>query len=395
MKLPDVGEGVAEAELVEWMVAVGDRVTTDTVIAEVLTDKASVEISAPVDGAVAELHGEPGDVLAVGSVLIGIDTDEQPPAEVEAVTPPEPEPERKAPEPAPPRSPKAIAAPAVRARAKELGVDLATVAGTGPDGRVMHHDLDGAVGTTTGPATTPQRGRASPDGRATPVRGVRRQIASRLSTAWQEIPHITYVEEVDVTELERLRAELNLQSDRRGVRLTVLPFLARAMVIAAAEQPGLNAHYDHGNDLLTTFDAVHIGIATQTDDGLRVPVARHCEALGIWELAAEISRIADAARDRSASREELSGSTITITSLGAMGGIATTPIINRPEVSIIGVNKIATRPLWIDGAFQPRKVMNLSSSFDHRMVDGWDAARFVQNLKRLLETPALLFVSDD
>ncbi len=392
MKLPDVGEGVAEAELVEWMVAVGDSVTPDTVIAEVLTDKASVEISAPVDGQVIELHGEPGDVLAVGSVLIGFETDDVP-ATAEPVDEPATQPTPPAEPQGRPSGARAVAAPAVRARAKELGIDLAAVEGSGPDGRVMHHDLDQA---STGGAVPGRRSpaAASDRGHATPVRGVRRQIAQRLSSAWREIPHITYVEAVDVTELEHLRAELNAESEQRGVRLTTLSFLARAMVIAAADQPELNAHYDHDNEILTTFDAVHIGIATQTDSGLRVPVARHCEARGIWDLAAEIGRVAQAARDGSATRHELSGSTITITSLGAMGGIATTPIINRPEVSIIGVNKIETRPVWIDGAFQPRKMMNLSSSFDHRMVDGWDAARFVQRIKRVLETPALLFVND-
>jgi len=227
------------------------------------------------------------------------------------------------------------------------------------------------------------------------VRGVRRRIAERLTTAWTEIPHITYVDAIDVTELERLRAELNTRSDQRGgVRLTLLPFLATAIVVAVRDQPNVNAHYDHAGDTLTTFDAVHVGIATQTDDGLRVPVVRHAESLGIWELAAEIARVSEAARNGSATREELSGSTITITSLGALGGLVTTPILNPPEVSIVGVNKIETRPVWQDDAFVPRQMMNLSSSFDHRMVDGWDAAVFVQRLKTLLETPALLFVDD-
>ncbi len=404
MKVPDVGEGVAEAELVEWMVGVGDQVTPDTVIAEVLTDKASVEISAPVAGQVVVLHGEPGDLLAVGGDLIGFETDHAVPDEPTADQPqpqpgsdPEPVPELQSPtEPAPRQGAgeRPIAAPAVRARASERGLDLNTVVGSGPDGRVMHEDLDRALsGGATSPTTAPLA-TASAEGKAVPVRGVRRRIAERLSNAWSTIPHITYVDDVDVTELERLRAELNTQSDERGVRLTILPFLARAMATAIADQPGVNAHYDHGSEILTTFDAVHIGIATQTDDGLRVPVVRHCEGRGIWGLATEISRVTAAARSGSATLQELTGSTITITSLGALGGVATTPIINPPEVAIIGVNKIETRPVWRDGAFQPRQVMNLSSSFDHRMVDGWDAATYVAAVKRLLETPALLFLTD-
>lgn len=402
MKLPDVGEGVAEAEIVEWLVAVGDAVTPDSPIAEVLTDKATVEISAPVSGTVTALHGSPGDVVAVGSALVEIETADAasaPAPPVEQSPPAEEPPSVEQPaivESLPPTSgpagSKPTAAPAVRGRAKELGIDLATVVGTGPDGRVVHADLDRlAGGRTGGPGT---RRTTSGDGTAQPVRGVRRRIAERLTTAWTEIPHITYVDAVDVTEVERLRAELNTRSEQRGVRLTLLPFLATAIVVAVRDQPTVNAHYDHAGETLTTFDAVHVGIATQTDDGLRVPVVRHAESLGIWELAAEIARVSEAARDGSATRDELSGSTITITSLGALGGLVTTPILNPPEVAIVGVNKIETRPVWQDDAFVPRQMMNLSSSFDHRMVDGWDAAVFVQRLKTLLETPALMFVDD-
>ncbi|MBT8241162.1 MAG: 2-oxo acid dehydrogenase subunit E2 [Acidimicrobiia bacterium] len=412
MKVPDVGEGVAEAELVEWLVQVGDQVTPDTVIAEVLTDKATVEISAPVTGEVVALHGEPGDLLAVGGELIGIETeqvveDAPPPAPTEQSAeqaPAEPQPQAEASEiPPPPRAPQPpgqhpTAAPAVRNRAKELGLDLAQVQGTGPEGRILHEDLDRAVGG--GPDAIDLRAASSlrvapAEGQSKPVRGVRRRISERLTDAWTTIPHITYVDDVDMTELERLRAELNLDSEQRGVRLTILPFLARAMVLAIADQPGTNAHYDHASEMLTTFEAVHIGIATQTEEGLRVPVVRHCEGRGIWGLATEIGRVTTAARDGSATRTDLTGSTISITSLGALGGIVTTPIINPPEVAIIGVNKMETRPVWQDGAFQPRKMMNLSSSFDHRMVDGWDAAIFIQKIKRLLETPALLFVTDE
>jgi 2-oxoisovalerate dehydrogenase E2 component (dihydrolipoyl transacylase) len=359
MRLPDVGEGVAEAELVEWLVAVGDTVTPDTVIAEVLTDKATVEISAPVSGVVAALHGEPGDVLAIGNDFVEIATE--------------------APEPRPVGRP--TAAPAVRRRAAELGIDLATVTGSGPDGRVLHTDL--------GPIVEPRPEPSHPTGVA-PVRGVRRRIAERLSTAWREIPHITYVDAVDVTELERLRIELN-QVDGRP-RLTILPLLVAAIAVAVADQPHLNAHYDAAGETLTTFGDVHVGIATQTDDGLRVPVVRDVGSRDLRALAAEIARVSDAARNGTATRDELTGSTISVTSLGALGGLVTTPIINPPEVAIIGVNKIEVRPVWSNGAFVPRSMMNLSSSFDHRMVDGWDAAMFVQRIRTLLETPALLFV---
>jgi 2-oxoisovalerate dehydrogenase E2 component (dihydrolipoyl transacylase) len=283
------------------------------------------------------------------------------------------------------------AAPAVRRRAADLGLDLGTIAGTGPNGRVVHADLDRIIVGTARP-TSGQRPTPSDQRHVEPVRGVRRKIAERLSAAWTEIPHITYVEAVDVTELEALRAELNRPGD--GARLTLLPFLVRAIALACREQPRLNAHYDHTAETLTTIDAVHVGIATQTSDGLLVPVVRDAETRPIRDLAAEIARVTDGARDGRASRSELSGSTITITSLGALGGLTTTPILNAPEVAIVGVNKMEVRPVWRDGAFQPRQMINLSSSFDHRMVDGWDAATFVQRIKSLLEIPALLFDAD-
>ncbi|MFT6812025.1 MAG: 2-oxoisovalerate dehydrogenase E2 component (dihydrolipoyl transacylase) [Gammaproteobacteria bacterium] len=406
MKLPDVGEGVAEAELVEWLVAVGDQVTPETVVAEVLTDKATVEVSSPVTGAVAILHGEPGDVLAVGGILIGIETDSAAVAsphgdDIDA--PPETD-EAREPAALPPPSARVSsadrpsAAPAVRARARDLDLDLGTIQGTGSDGRIVHADLDRVLlDRGSGPLShrAPSPSEAGSDGRRiVAVRGVRRRIAERLSDAWHEIPHITYVDDIDVTELELLRVALNARSDGRTERLTLLPFIARAVVLAVAELPELNAHYDHPAETLTTFDAVHIGIATQTDDGLRVAVVHHAEQRAVASLATEISRMTALARDGSAARADLSGSTITITSLGAIGGIATTPILNPPEVAIVGVNKMETRPVWRDGAFQPRQKMNLSSSFDHRMVDGWVAATFVQHIKRSLETPALLFVDD-
>ncbi len=408
MKLPDVGEGVAEAEIVEWLVDVGDEVTPDTVLAEVLTDKATVEVSPPVTGTVVARYGEAGDVLAVGTVLIGIETSgdvtPQPTAEPRDEThqlAPGAEPSDAAEatsqsraEPSPTAGTghdgRFTASPAVRRRADELGIDLSAVSGSGPDGRVVHADLDRLL-VGGRPSFADSSERASGDPRVEPVRGVRRRIAERLSTTWSDIPHITYVEAVDVTELEALRSELNAPDDGRG-RLTMLPFIVRAIVVACREHPEINAHYDHASQTLTLHAAVHVGIATQTDQGLLVPVLRHAEALNLRAVAAEIARVTEAARSATATRGELSGSTITITSLGALGGVVTTPILNAPEVAIIGVNKMEVRPIWRDGTFQPRKMINLSSSFDHRMVDGWDAARFVQRLKTLLETPALLFV---
>lgn len=410
VKLPDVGEGVAEAELIAWLVAVGDRVTSDSVLAEVMTDKATVEVACPVSGVVVALHGEPGDVLAVGGGLVSIELEGAVPSPPPPSAPPTVAPATTSAPPTsvPPTSVPAasagssgartLAAPAVRARAASLGIDLTAVAGSGPDGRVLHADLDRVLLGRSGPATSAHVAAgvaAGDEPRLVPVRGLRRRIAERLTSSWTQIPHITYVDAVDVTDLEVLRAELNRRGDAAATRLTILPFLARAIVIAAAEQPGLNATYDADSQTLSLFDAVHLGIATQTDDGLTVPVVRHAEARGLWDLAAEIGRVAAAARTGSATRQELSGSTITITSLGALGGLVTTPIINQPEVAIIGVNKLETRPVWRNGTFEPRQLMNLSSSFDHRIVDGWDAATFVQRIKALLEMPALLFVDGD
>jgi len=414
VRLPDVGEGVAEAELVEWLVRVGDRITTESVLAEVLTDKATVEISSPVAGVVVQLHGEPGERLAVGSAIVGVRLDptgDAPPApptdvpagEVAPGAPPAPLPlPLAAPEvpvpvpvaavngpadPGAPPSARPLAAAAVRQRAHELRIDLRTVTGTGPEGRVLHADLDRILTGGTRPTAA-----ASESPRVEDVRGVRRRIAERLTRAWTEIPHITYVEAIDVTELEALRAELNRRRGPDAARLSILPFVARALVVACGEQPRLNAWYDAANNKLSVFDSVHIGIATQTPNGLLVPVVHHAEALDIAALAAEIGRLATAARDGSAKLAELTGSTITITSLGAAGGIATTPIINQPEVAIVGVNKLEIRPLWRDGSFVPRMMFNLSSSFDHRIVDGWDAATFIQRVKASLEHPALLFM---
>lgn len=405
MKLPDVGEGVAEAELVEWLIAVGDEVTPDSVLVEVLTDKATVEVSSPVSGVVAALHGEPGDVLAVGNTLIEIDTgDEDVPDEAadtsasagdDSEGPAPTETPSDAPDDESPAGRRATAAPAVRRRARELDIDLASVSATGPDGRIVHADLDRLLADGAGGRRQTTDIEGANGSHPEPVRGIRRRIAERLTAAWTEIPHITYVESVDVTELERLRAELNRTGEGRSAdRLTVLPFVTMAVSIACSEQPVINSHYDHAEQVLTRYDGVHVGIATQTDSGLMVPVVRHADAQGLRELSREIVRVTEAARDGSATRDELSGSTITITSLGAIGGVATTPILNPPEVAIIGVNKIDVQPVWREDRFEPRQVLNLSSSFDHRMVDGWDAATFVQRIKTLLETPALLFLDD-
>jgi len=425
VKLPDVGEGIAEAEIVEWHVAAGDTVAEDQVMVEVMTDKATVELPSPVAGVVTSLGGEIGDVLAVGSPLIRIETSadlEDKPVKVEEVkvaavkdetvevedgkveasvngasapvarrevlAPPEPLGNGRA------RTSGVTAAPAVRQRAKALGVDLATITGTGPDGRVVHDDLDAHLRSQT--TRTPRR--AAPVGKVedivdeVKVIGLRRNIAQRMDLAKTRIPHFTYVEEIDVTELERLRTHLNQERLDGESRLTILPFLMRATVVSVVDFPQMNARYDDDNGVVNRHRAVHLGIATQTSKGLMVPVVHHAEGRDLWDYADEVARLSIAARNGSITIEELTGSTITISSLGALGGIAATPIINYPEVAIIGVNKVMTRPVYIDGALHPRQIMNLSSSFDHRVVDGADAAAFIQRVKALLETPALLFM---
>ena len=418
IKMPDVGEGVAEAELVEWHVKIGDPIREDDIIAAVMTDKATVEIPSPVHGTIAWLGGEIGDTIAVGSPLVKIEiaseaistSTAQPeaaptPAKAEpaASSPSTPAPARAAPQPQPgpgftgaprPEGERPLASPALRLRALEAGIDLRQVAGTGPAGRITHDDLDAFLARGRQPvASGPQANMEIEDVK---VIGLRRRIADKMSLAKARIPHITYIEEIDVTALEALRASLNAEkrppSAPERPKLTILPFLARAIAKAVAEQPQINALYDDEAGIVHRYGGVHIGVAAQTPTGLVVPVLRHTEARDIWDCASEISRLAQAARAGTATREELSGSTITITSLGALGGVATTPVINHPEVAIVGVNKIMVRPVWDEQQFVPRKMMNLSSSFDHRVVDGWDAAVFVQRLKTLLETPALIFV---
>ncbi len=398
VKVPDIGEGIAEVELVQWHVRTGDAVVADQTLADVMTDKATVEVPSPVAGRVLGLSGNAGDKLAVGSELIRLAVDDAATLASGHVSV-----DARAPATAPsaagapvasPTAGKPLASPSVRRQARELAVDLAQVPGSGPDGRVLHEDVVRFAAQDGAEAAAPASARRHAERggeQQVPVIGLRRQIALRMQDALR-IPHFTYVEEIDVTELEALRARLNAERGRTRGHLTVLPFLMRAIVLAVPSFPQLNARYDDAQGVVTRFAAVHIGIATQTDGGLLVPVVRHAEARDLWSSAAEVARLADAARAGKARREELSGSTITITSLGPRGGIVTTPIINPPEVAIVGVNRIVERPVIRDGAVVPRLLMNLSSSFDHRVVDGQHAADFVQALRGYLECPALLFV---
>ena len=426
IKMPDVGEGVAEAEIVEWSVKVGDLVKEDQVVAAVMTDKATVEIPTPVAGSVLNLGGAVGDVLAVGSELIRIDAPGLPdsaapaapksaPQKREPAPTPSAKPEaaERAPEPrapatraeAPPRllepqtgaprpvGEKPLASPALRLKAREAGIDLRFVRGSGPAGRITHPDLDAYIARP--PEPSKRSGRAPNKAVETiKVVGMRRRIAENMADSVRRVAHFSYVEETDVTALEDLRASLNARATEERPKLTLLPFLMLAIVKAVAEFPQVNAHYDDDADIIQRFGAVHLGVATQTPNGLMVPVVRHVETLGLYQCAREMRRVSEAARQGVAARDELSGSTITLTSLGAFGGIVSTPIINRPEVAIVGVNKIVVKPVWRDGVFVPRKVMNLSSSFDHRVVDGYDAATFIQRLRTLIEAPATLFIEE-
>jgi 2-oxoisovalerate dehydrogenase E2 component (dihydrolipoyl transacylase) len=400
VRLPDVGEGVAEAELVEWHVKVGDSVQEDQVLAAVMTDKATVEIPTPVAGIVVALGGEVGSVMAVGGELVrlevaGAGTEEavahpKEAAAAPAVPAPAPkiQPEPKAAPPARVSPEKPIASPAVRKRARDAGVDLRQVRGSGPAGRISHDDLDLFLrGAEPRPSARP----ANTTVETIKIIGLRRRIAQKMAESKRRVAHFSYVEEVDVTALEELRTTLNNEKKPRP-RLTLMPFLMLALVRAVTDFPEINALYDDEAETVERHGGVHIGIATNTASGLVVPVVRHCETRGLWDCAAEVARLAEAARDGTATRAELSGSTITITSLGALGGVASTPVINRPEVAIVGVNKQVVRPVWLGGQFVPRTMMNLSSSFDHRVIDGYLAASFIQRLKALLEAPATIFI---
>lgn len=443
IKMPDLGEGIAEVEVVAWHVQPGDTVKEDQVLADVMTDKATVEIPSPVAGVITSLGGAVGQSLAVGAELIRLEVEgagnfsgekaKQEPVKSAAATAPaeevaEPQLEAvaqaegaagaqaRAPAPAaPPPKPSAapqrsyqngpapmraegekpLAAPAVRQRAWDLGIELQFVHGSGPAGRILHSDLDAHVAGRRGGAQGTGRDEryAKREGeQSAPVIGLRRKIAEKMQEAKRNIPHFTYVEEVDVTELEALRTQLNARYGAERGKLTFLPLFMRAVVLALRQYPMMNARYDDANNLLTQYDGVHLGIAAQTEAGLMVPVVRHAETLDPWAASAEVARLADAARAGRATREELTGSTITITSLGPLGGIVTTPVLNRPEVAIIGPNRIVDRPMIRDGAMVARKMMNLSSSFDHRVIDGQVAAKFIQAIRGYLETPATIFV---
>jgi 2-oxoisovalerate dehydrogenase E2 component (dihydrolipoyl transacylase) len=414
-KLPDLGEGTVEAEIVNWRVKPGDTIAEDEVIVEVMTEKAAVELPAPVGGRVVSITGTPGDMVPVGADLIVIETGTPAttaagaPAAAPAAAPASAPPARRAgangaeaPAQAPAASARAgrvATSPAIRRRAHEAGIDLQQVTGSGPNGRIVPKDLEAFVARRSQPTPLRPAPKAVPSARASAaateeikVIGLRRLIAQRMSEAKRNIPHFAYVEELDITELESLRRHVNRKPADGAPSLTYLPFLALALIRVLRDFPQCNAHYDAERGVIVRHAAVHLGVATQTAEGLKVPVVHNAQELGLWELAAQMRRVAEAARTNKAKREELSGSTITITSLGKLGGIASTPIINAPEVAIIGVNRAVERPLVLEGAIAIRLTMNLSSSFDHRFVDGYDAAAMIQALKEHLEHPATIFI---
>jgi 2-oxoisovalerate dehydrogenase E2 component (dihydrolipoyl transacylase) len=411
--LPDIGEGIAEAEIIAWHVQVGDKVTEDQPLADMMTDKATVEMESPVSGIVTKIAGDAGDVIAIGAMLVEIELDSvvgnaavsktkeaepksavvqdedplmpEPVAMTEAIT----SPVAPAAEPVvASTSEKITASPAVRQRAKDLGVDLVDVKAAG--GHIRHADLDAFLTYGSKLGYRPAQMKARRADEAVKVIGMRRRIADNMSASKRHIPHFTYVEEIDVTAVEAMRADLNANRGAKP-KLTLLPMLIVAICKTIPQFPMMNARFDDEAGVVTRHGAVHLGMATQTDTGLMVPVIRDAQDLNIWQLATEIARLANAARSSSVKSEELSGSTLTITSIGPLGGIATTPVINRPEVAIIGPNKIVERPMFVGDTIEARKLMNLSISCDHRVVDGWDAASYVQALKKLIETPVLLF----
>ena len=415
--LPDIGEGIAEAEIVAWHVKVGDMISEDQPLADMMTDKATVEMESPVSGVVTKVAGEAGDVIAIGAMLVEVEVAGEAKAETAEAAPLATEPAASivedenlhAPEPifvaevtpisvatasAQPAAPaaetpgKVTASPAVRQRAKELGVDLTDVKAAG--GHIRHADLDAFLSYGTQMGYRPVHATARRADEAVKVMGMRRRIADNMAASKRHIPHFTYVEEIDVTAIEAMRADLNANRGTKP-KLTLLPMLIVAICKAIPQYPMMNARFDDDAGIVTRHGAVHLGMATQTDAGLMVPVIRDAQDRNIWQLATEITRLAEAARSGSAKSGELSGSTLTITSLGALGGITTTPVINRPEVAIIGPNKIVERPMFVGDRIEARKLMNLSISCDHRVVDGWDAASYVQALKKLIETPVLLF----
>ena len=396
-KLPDLGEGTVSAEVVSWHVKPGETVAEEQVLVEVMTEKAAVEVPSPVSGTVISTRGEPGEMVAVGSELIVIETGDAsgPQAPEEPAGKPAGAPGALA-EPAPAEG-RIMTSPANRRRAHEAGIDLRQVQGSGPQGRILRQDLEAHIAGDAQGAPRPRRaeaGDAEPQREEIKVIGVRRLIAQRMSQSKRDIPHFSYVEEVDVTELEALRRHLNSRLAAGEPALTYLPLLVVALVHVLREFPQCNAHYDAERGVIIRHRAVHVGVATQTSEGLKVPVVRDAQGRSLWEIAAEMRRVTEAARVNTATREELGGSTITLTSLGKLGGIASTPIINAPEVAIIGVNRALERPVVYQGAVSVRRMMNLSSSFDHRFVDGYDAAAMIQALKERLEHPATLFMSE-
>ena len=410
-KLPDIGEGVVEGEVVQWHVSVGDSVSEDDPIVDVMTDKATVTIPSPVSGVISSLSGDVGDMIAVGSSLMEIDSEGEgggPAAEDTEVQEPVPDPDPpKAPEPAPaPKAPepapseilsqtgRVLASPAVRKRARENDVDLSNVRGSGPAGRIRHADLDAFIAAGGAVSGAPPMAYSLKRTEVTPVKvvGLRRKISEQMSLSKSRIPHFSYFEEVDITELENLRQILNSTRDETQPKLTYLPFIMIALAKIMPDHPECNAHFDDEAGVVNRNAAVNLGIATQTDRGLYVPVVKHVESMDIWKTASEMQRVSGSARDGSASLDELTGSTFTITSLGREGGLGATPIINHPEVAILGVHKAREMPVARNGAIVIRRVMNLSSAFDHRVVDGADGASLIQHLKRMLENPALIFM---
>ena len=428
-KLPDIGEGVVEGEVVQWHVSVGDSVSEDDPIVDVMTDKATVTIPSPVSGVISSLSGDVGDMIAVGSSLIEIESEGEgggpaaEDAEVQEPVPdpdppkaPEPAPAPKAPEPAPapqapepapaPKAPepapsesqrqtgRVLASPAVRKRARENDVDLSNVRGSGPAGRIRHADLDAFIAAGGAVSGAPPMAYSLKRTEVTPVKvvGLRRKISEQMSLSKSRIPHFSYFEEVDITELENLRQILNSTRDETQPKLTYLPFIMIALATIMPDHPECNAHFDDEAGVVNRNAAVNLGIATQTDRGLYVPVVKHVESMDIWKTASEMQRVSGSARDGSASLDELTGSTFTITSLGREGGLGATPIINHPEVAILGVHKAREMPVARNGAIVIRRIMNLSSAFDHRVVDGADGASLIQHLKRMLENPALIFM---
>ncbi len=404
-KLPDLGEGTVDAEIVSWHVKPGDTITEDDALVEVMTEKATVEVPAPVTGRVVSLTGAPGDKVPVGSELAMFETASPASSAVAAEPPAQDAADHRhevaaGAEPEAPRSSRVLTSPAIRRRAHEAGVDLSEVPGSGPHGRILRSDLETRIGARSS-AGGPESGeRAVAQGERSAreateeikIIGLRRVIAERMSESARTIPHFSYVEEVDVTELERLRVHLNAGRAAGAAPLTYLSFLILALVRTLAEHKQCNAWYDAGRGVIVRHRAVHVGVATQTPDGLKVPVIRDASRKSLEELAQEIRRLSEAARANSATRAELTGSTITVTSLGKLGGIASTPIINAPEVAIVGVNRAVERPVVTGGAIAIRRMMNLSSSFDHRFVDGHDAAAMIQSLKSRLEHPATIFL---